>query len=76
MPQRRVVNTRMKIVEAIQQFRASHGYSPTVRELGAMVQLSSSNSVHKQLARLEREGVVQRVPGKARCLLVVEHPCQ
>ena len=75
MPQRRVIIKRVQILEAIQQFRATHGFSPTVRELGAMVHLSSPCSVQRHLAELQRAGLVERAPGKARCLLVVEHPC-
>jgi repressor LexA len=76
MPQRRRRVTRAHILEAIQQFRAAHGYSPTVRELGAMVHLSSPCSVQRHVAALQRAGLVERVPGKARCLLVIEHPRQ
>jgi repressor LexA len=75
MPQRRRRVTCVQIVEAIQQFRAAHGYSPTVRELGAMVHLSSPCSVQRHVVALQRAGLVVREPGKARCLLVIERPC-
>jgi repressor LexA len=74
MPPRRKIVTHAQILEAIQQFRAVHGYSPTVRELGAMVHLSSPCSVQRHVAALQRAGLVVREPGKARCLLVIEHP--
>lgn len=76
MPQRRKAITHAHILEAIQQFRSTHGYSPTVRELGTIVHLSSPCSVQRHLAALHRVGLVVREPGKARCLLVIAHPCQ
>ena len=50
----------------------SHGYPPTVREIGEQVGLASPSTVHAHLANLERAGLLRRDPTKpprraARC---------
>jgi repressor LexA len=44
------------------------GYPPTVREIGEAVGLTSSSSVHSQLANLERKGLLHRDPTKPRAI--------
>ena len=44
------------------------GYPPTVREIGDAVGLTSSSSVHSQLANLERKGLLHRDPTKPRAI--------
>ena len=48
------------ILKFIQQHLDSHGYPPTVREIGAAVNLSSSSTVHAHLKTLEDRGYIQR----------------
>lgn len=45
-----------------------HGYPPTVREIGEAVGLTSSSSVHAQLANLERRGLLTKDPTKPRAM--------
>jgi repressor LexA len=49
----------------------SHGYPPTVREIGAEVGLASPSTVHAHLANLERAGLLRRDPTKPRALELV-----
>jgi repressor LexA len=49
----------------------SHGYPPTVREIGEAVGLASPSTVHAHLANLERAGVLRRDPTKPRALELV-----
>jgi repressor LexA len=65
-----------QLLTAICDFKAVMGYFPTVRELGQVLQVSSTCTVQRHLEALQRKGNVQRVPGKARCLTVIERPCQ
>ncbi len=44
------------------------GYPPTVREIGEAVGLTSSSSVHSQLANLERRGLLHKDPTKPRAI--------
>ena len=46
----------------------SHGYPPTVREIGEAVGLASPSTVHAHLANLERAGYLRRDPTKPRAL--------
>ena len=48
------------ILKFIQQHLDAHGYPPTVREIGAAVNLSSSSTVHAHLKTLEDKGHIQR----------------
>jgi len=51
----------------------SHGYPPTVREIGDAVGLASPSTVHAHLANLERAGLLRRDPTKPRALELVGH---
>ena len=57
-----------RILEYIRSTVAERGYPPTVREIGEAVGLTSSSSVHAQLANLERKGVLRKDPTKPRAL--------
>src|SRR6266568_6476977 len=46
----------------------THGYPPTVREIGEAVGLASPSTVHAHLANLERAGLLKRDPTKPRAL--------
>lgn len=47
-----------------------HQYSPTVREIGIGVGLSSSSSVQHHLDKLEERGHIERRPKCARCIVI------
>lgn len=49
----------------------SHGYPPTVREIGEHVGLASPSTVHAHLANLERAGLLKRDPTKPRALELI-----
>ena len=49
----------------------SHGYPPTVREIGDHVGLASPSTVHAHLANLERAGLLRRDPTKPRALELI-----
>ena len=59
------------VLTAIQRHIALTGHSPTVREIGAAVDLKSSCSVQKHLDNLERLGKIQRTSFKYRSIEVV-----
>src|SRR3954467_10390943 len=54
------------ILEYVNEHCATHGYPPTVREIGSAVGLASSSTVHAHLANLERLGHLRRDPTKPR----------
>jgi repressor LexA len=57
-----------RILDYIRQTVQRRGYPPTVREIGEAVGLTSSSSVHAQLANLERRGLLRRDPTKPRAM--------
>ena len=57
-----------QILEFLTSYVDSHGYPPTVREIGEAVGLASPSTVHAHLANLERAGVLKRDPTKPRAL--------
>jgi repressor LexA len=54
---------QQRILAAIREWVAQRGYSPTVREIGAAVGLSSPSSVAYQLTTLQRLGYLRREEG-------------
>lgn len=61
-----------RIVEFISHTVRERGYPPTVREIGEAVGLTSSSSVHAQLANLERRGLLTKDPTKPRAMSLAE----
>src|ERR687887_1543734 len=57
-----------RILEFIRETVRDRGYPPTVREIGEAVGLTSSSSVHSQLANLERRGLLRKDPTKPRAI--------
>jgi repressor LexA len=61
---------QQRIVEYIRRTVQDRGYPPTVREIGEAVGLTSSSSVHAQLANLQRKGLLRRDPARPRAIEV------
>jgi repressor LexA len=61
-----------RILEFISEAIRERGYPPTVREIGEAVGLTSSSSVHAQLANLERRGLLHKDPTKPRAMTLSE----
>src|SRR5205085_2061435 len=57
-----------RILDFIGTTVRERGYPPTVREIGEAVGLTSSSSVHSQLANLERRGLLHKDPTKPRAI--------
>src|SRR5438876_6737886 len=57
-----------RILDFIGTTVRERGYPPTVREIGEAVGLTSSSSVHSQLANLERRGLLRKDPTKPRAI--------
>jgi repressor LexA len=61
---------QQRILEFIRQTVEDRGYPPTVREIGEAVGLTSSSSVHAQLANLQRKGRLRKDATKPRAIEV------
>jgi repressor LexA len=63
-----------RILDFIAETVRTRGYPPTVREIGEAVGLTSSSSVHAQLATLERRGHLRKDPTKPRAMTLSDSP--
>lgn len=63
---------RKEIITAIKTYIDTHGYSPTVRELGEMVGLKSSSTIHRNLEVLKSEGKISWNPTMPRTIQVLK----
>jgi repressor LexA len=61
-----------KVYAFILSFTADKGYPPSVREIASAVNLKSTSSVHNQLQKLEKDGLIKRDPTKPRALEIPE----
>lgn len=63
---------RREILDFIALQLRERGYPPSVREIGEAVGLTSSSSVHAQLANLEKKGLLVKDPTKPRAMTLAE----
>jgi repressor LexA len=70
----RLTPRQRRIVDFIAETVRDRGYPPTVREIGEAVGLTSSSSVHAQLANLERLGLLRKDPTKPRAMTLSDSP--
>jgi repressor LexA len=69
-----ITKRQERILDFIGRTVRERGYPPTVREIGEAVGLTSSSSVHAQLANLEKKGLLHKDPTKPRAMtLSPEH---
>ncbi len=62
---------QQQILTFIQGWIKTHGYPPSVREIGAATGLRSSSTVHKHLKALEAKGALRRQHSKPRAIEVL-----
>jgi repressor LexA len=63
-----ITTRQQRILDVIANAVRDRGYPPTVREIGEAVGLTSSSSVHAQLANLERMGLLRKDATKPRAM--------
>ena len=64
----RLTPRQRKVLRVIREWVETHGYPPSVREIGDAVGLTSTSSVHHQLRTLERKGYLRRDPNRTRAV--------
>ena len=62
-----------EILDFMKKTIASKGYSPTVREICAALDIKSTSTVHSDIKALEDKGLVKKDPAKPRTVLPVEN---
>ena len=63
-----LTSKQAEIYDFILQYTRANGYPPSVREIGAAVNLKSPSTVHFHLKKLEAEGYIQKADGKTRAI--------
>ncbi|AGL01152.1 transcriptional repressor LexA [Desulfoscipio gibsoniae] len=67
------LNAREKdVLQAIKDHISRHGYPPTVREIGQVVGLKSSSTVHSYIHKLENKGFIRLDHTKPRAIEVLD----
>jgi len=59
------------ILQFIKQHKEQKGYPPTLREIGKAVNLKSTSSVKGYIDRLEKKGLLQRLPLSPRSIEII-----
>ena len=62
-----------EILKFMKKTIAKKGYSPTVREICAALDIKSTSTVHSDIKALEEKGLVRKDPAKPRTVLPVEN---
>jgi repressor LexA len=70
--QRKLSRQQIEIFNYIKREILEKGYPPTVREIGKVVGLKSSSSVHSHIDTLEKSGYIKRDPAKPRSIEITE----
>lgn len=52
-----------KVLEVIENFFLAHGYSPTIRQLGKLLDMTNPSAVFKHIVSLEKKGYLKRDRG-------------
>ncbi len=67
----RLTRRQQEILTFVYRYTESHGYPPSVREIGQAMGLTSSSTVHSHLEALARKGFLRRDPSKPRALEIL-----
>lgn len=63
---RKLTERQKKVLKAVETFILDHGYPPTIRQLGKLLNIVSPSAVFKHIRSLERKGYLERVKGEVR----------
>lgn len=62
----------VQILTAIENFIKDKGYSPSVRDIGGIVHLSSSSNIHRYLEKLKKKGYIDWKPTQSRTIQILK----
>lgn len=67
-----LTNRQSEVLKCISDFIKEKGYSPCIRELGELLGLSSTSTVHKHLQTLVDKGYITYVSNMSRTIRVIK----
>lgn len=66
-----LTHRQREVLDFIKDFRTTHGYAPTLREIGAHLGISSANGANEHVNVLARKGYITRKGHSGRTILLV-----
>jgi repressor LexA len=67
------LSNRQKVVlDAIKHYTKVNGFSPNIRELCLMCDVTSTATIYDHLVKLEKKGYITRLPGSSRTIKVIK----
>ena len=69
----KLTKKQLALLEFLEEFTETNGYSPSYREIMAGLGLSSVSAVAEHVENLVNKGVLRKVPGAARSLEVLDY---
>jgi len=63
---KQLTERQKKVLKAIGDFILTHGYSPTIRQLGKQLGIAHPSAVFKHILSLERKGYLKREEGEVK----------
>jgi repressor LexA len=61
---KKLTERQKKVLEAIEEFILAQGYSPTIRQLGELLNIANPSAVFKHTQSLEKKGYLGRMKGE------------
>jgi len=69
----KLTKKQLAVLNFLEDFTEENGYSPSYREIVSGLGLSSVSAVAEHIENLVQKGVLQKVPGAARSLEVLDY---
>lgn len=60
-----------ELLKYIRDFSEREGHAPSFEEMMSALGLGSKSSVHRLVTALHERGLIRRIPGRARCVEVI-----
>lgn len=62
---------RSDVLAFIREYRAEHGFCPSIREMCESMRLRSTSTIHWHLTGLARDGLIRWQKGKNRAITII-----
>lgn len=64
----KLTSRQKDVLDFVKSYIVSHGYPPTVREIGKALNISSPATIHAHLKNLEKKGIIRKDNSKNRAI--------